>query len=377
MPVITEAAIKDLAGFRSDDAPVVSCYLDVDGRRQVRPQDIERRAGGTGAARRRTAPRAARSAADLDRITEHVAKQPRPLRRPRPGHLLVRRRRASGRSSSLPVPVANRIVVNQSPAVGTLESIVQELEPLGVLLVDRQRARMFVFQFGELVERTELFEALPRDYDQIDDAGRGRHDRLQDHTDELATQHLRHAAEVAFRLYQDNGFGRLTHRRLRRDQRRHRAAAAPLPARAPRRRASRSAPARRARGARRPPWWSSRRSSGPRRPPSSPGSATRVGAGAQGRGRARRHPRRRSNERRAATLARVRGLHRVGLALRRAAPSPPRARTCPVDGQAMEHVDDVVEDAVDVALAQGCHVEVCVGNADLDVLGRIGALLRY
>ena len=51
--------------------------------------------------------------------------------------------------------------------------------------------------------------------------------------------------------------------------------------------------------------------------------------------------------------------------------------TCPVDGQAMDHVDDVIHDAVDVALGQSCHVEVCVGNADLDVLGRVGALLRY
>jgi hypothetical protein len=54
-----------------------------------------------------------------------------------------------------------------------------------------------------------------------------------------------------------------------------------------------------------------------------------------------------------------------------------RGPQCPVDGAAMEHLDDVVNDAVDIALTQGCHVEVCVGNADLDVLGRVGALLRY
>ena len=54
-----------------------------------------------------------------------------------------------------------------------------------------------------------------------------------------------------------------------------------------------------------------------------------------------------------------------------------RGPQCPIDGEEMEHVDDIVEDAVDVALTQGCHVEICVGNADLDVLGRIGALLRY
>jgi hypothetical protein len=43
----------------------------------------------------------------------------------------------------------------------------------------------------------------------------------------------------------------------------------------------------------------------------------------------------------------------------------------------MEELDDVVEEAIDEALSQSCRVEICVGNADLDVLGRVGALLRY
>ena len=43
----------------------------------------------------------------------------------------------------------------------------------------------------------------------------------------------------------------------------------------------------------------------------------------------------------------------------------------------MREEQDVVAAAIDVALAASCHVEVCVGTADLDVLGRIGALLRF
>jgi hypothetical protein len=43
----------------------------------------------------------------------------------------------------------------------------------------------------------------------------------------------------------------------------------------------------------------------------------------------------------------------------------------------MHRVDDVVEEAVEVALTQSCRVAVCEGNADLDVMGRIGALLRF
>ena len=43
----------------------------------------------------------------------------------------------------------------------------------------------------------------------------------------------------------------------------------------------------------------------------------------------------------------------------------------------MERVDDVVEDAIEEAISQGVPVTICVADADLDVLGRIGALLRY
>jgi hypothetical protein len=43
----------------------------------------------------------------------------------------------------------------------------------------------------------------------------------------------------------------------------------------------------------------------------------------------------------------------------------------------MDLVDDVVEEAVEEALANKCRVQIVRENADLDVLGRIGALLRF
>lgn len=372
MPVITEAAIKELAGFRSDDAPVVSCYLDVDGRRQVRPQDIERRlaalvreaAGG---------PSGSAVKADLDRITEHVTTH---LDRSGVRGLAVFSCAAKGlwEIVGLPVPVANRIVVNQSPAVGTLESIVQELEPLGVLLVDRQRARMFVFEFGELVERTELFEALPRDYDDIDDAGRGQRDRLQDHTDELATQHLRHAAEVAFRLYQDRGFGRLSigasdeinaaiepllHPYLR--ERLSLRIGVGASASEPEIRAAALVVEQEVERAKEAALVAKLRDG--------LGAGSKAVAGLADTLKA-------LNERRVANLLVSEGYTESGWRCACGALAA-KGPTCPVDGQAMGHVDDVLHDAVDAALGQSCHVEVCVGNADLDVLGRVGALLRY
>jgi peptide chain release factor subunit 1 len=370
--VITEAAIKDLAGFRSEGAPVVTCYLDIDGRRQVRPQDYQRRLAAL-LKEAASGPSGSAIAADLDRIAAHVDSD---LDRSGVRGLALISCMPAGlwEVVQVPVPVANRIVVNQAPALGPLEALVQELEALGVLLVDRQRARMFVYQFGELVDRSELFEALPRDYDEVDAAGRGQHERMSGHTEELANQHLRHAAEVAFRLLQDRGFGRLSIGATDEVY----AAVEPLLH----------------------PYLRERLS--PRIAVSAGASEPEVRAAALVVEEAV------EREKEAALVARLRdalgagskavaGLEgvlgalndkRVGSLLVSedyvesgwrcgCGALAARGPQCPVDGAAMEHLDDVVNDAVDIALTQGCHVEVCVGNADLDVLGRVGALLRY
>ena len=54
-----------------------------------------------------------------------------------------------------------------------------------------------------------------------------------------------------------------------------------------------------------------------------------------------------------------------------------KGRACPVCDTAMDLVDDVVEEAIEAALTQSCRVEVCRDNADLDVLGRVAAMLRF
>jgi len=54
-----------------------------------------------------------------------------------------------------------------------------------------------------------------------------------------------------------------------------------------------------------------------------------------------------------------------------------RGRSCPACAGQLTPVDDIVEHAIEATLAQSCHVEICVDNPDLDVMGRIGALLRY
>ena len=48
-----------------------------------------------------------------------------------------------------------------------------------------------------------------------------------------------------------------------------------------------------------------------------------------------------------------------------------------IDHDAPDASRRLVEEAVEVALGQSCRVITCVDNADLDVHGRVGAVLRF
>lgn len=373
MAVISEDAIRELAAFRGTEAHVTTCYLDVDGRRYVRPQDYEHELDRLLREARDRADGDPSVADDLRRIGEFVRGG---FDRSRTRGLAMFSCSAQGlwKVVPLPVPVRSRILVNRAPAVGQLEQVVQEYERFGVLLADKQRARVFVFELGELTDHSELLEELPRDYDARGHSDQG-YDREQHHVEELAHQHLRHAADVAFGVFQEHRFEHLTigapdaiagelesvlHPYLKERLRGRinvqvgagveeiRQAALDIEVEVERRK-----------------------------------EADRVGrlrdaVGAGARGVAGLEAVLTAlNEHRVETLLVSDGFSQAGWRCEPCASLAVVGRTCKACGGEMEHLDDVVEDAVEQALAEGAKVDICVGNADLDVLGRIGALLRY
>jgi peptide subunit release factor 1 (eRF1) len=367
-----ESTARWLAGFVAERAPVTTVYLDVDGRRHPRHLDVERHAATVLRLGRTSLNGAAADpsvTADLRRIEDWI----------RAGFDRSTARGLAFFACSahdlfevvaLPVSFRDRVVVNHSPAMGQLESVLQEHERIGVLLADRQRARMLVFELGVLTERTEVLDALPRG-----DAGHADRGDLDHAVANDAHAHLRHAAEAAWHVFQDRPFTRL-------------AVGAPEPI------------ARELSGMLHP-YLQERQCEG---------INIAVGAGLEEIRRAAFDVEHRAERKReAATVARLRdavasGRRGVaGLADTLQALNERRVETLlvsdgyveegwrcpstgalaavgptsPIGGGRMDRVDDVVEDAVFAAINQGCRVEVCVGNADLDVLGRIGALLRY
>jgi peptide chain release factor subunit 1 len=370
VPVITEDVVRELAGLRGEGAPITSCYLDVDGRRYVRRQDVEHALDALlrDARQRAAGERSVRD--DLERIEAYVRNG---LDRSRTRGLAIFACSAADlwRVIELPVAVRTQLVINDVPAVGQLESLVHEHEPIGVLLADRQRARLFVFEMGELVERSELIDELPRDVDTRGERERGTPEH---HVEELAHQHLRNAARAAFDLWQHHPFEHLAigapdhvaneleadlhpYLRERLCGRLHvpvTASHAEVLAEAEkaeieverRREAAHVARLREAVG-------SGRRGAA--------GLADTLSA---------------LSEHRVEHLLVSKGFAAEGWRSPATGHLFAVGPTSPA-GERLERVPDVVEEAIEVALVAGTRVTICDGNADLDVLGRVGALLRY
>ena len=105
MAPITEDVIRQLAGFKAKGVPVTSCYLDVDGRRYVRPQDYELQLEVMIRQERDRGSDAKSVDAMLERLTvlrnQLLPPLPAP-RRPRSDHPSVSRQRQGGPPDSCP-----------------------------------------------------------------------------------------------------------------------------------------------------------------------------------------------------------------------------------------------------------------------------------
>lgn len=366
MAPITEQDVRGLAAFKGRTAPVTSVYLDVDGRRHPSPKDHEARLDRMLKRVKHAAP-----ADDVRRIERHVKGG---VDRSVVRGLAVFSCSADGlwQAVELPVAVRDQVVVNHTPHVRQLEGVLDRYGRVGVLLADRQRARAYVFELGMPVAKSELLDELPR---HEDDGGEYVRDQLSDKAAAVARRHVKRAAEAAFELYQATPFAQLLigapekvagdlehalHPYLRDrlaghvhvapgasdDDVRH-AVFAAVETLAQRRQQALV-------------------------------DRLRDAVGANGAGVAGLKPTLTAIvERRVDTLVVSDGYEAPGWRCDQCGYLAAMGPRCPLCATAMGKLDDVVEAAIEEALTQSCTVETCAGNADLDVMGRVGALLRF
>jgi len=375
VPALNDELVRTLAAYRSDDAPVVSCFLDVDGRQQPTHLDIEkafdRLARRAGLANGHAAHVHPSVRDDVRRMRSHV----QGLARAGVRGLAMFSCSAEGlwQVHELPVRVPSRMIVNRSPYVRPLEELLDQYERFGVLLADRQRARMFVYEMGELVDHSEAFDQLERHGK--DDRGELVKTRVDHQIAEQAGQHFRRAAQLAFAVLQQHPFDRLLiggpadavseiekllhpYLRERLVDRVQIAANAPVDQV---RTAAHHVEERIE-----------------RRNEAALVSQLRDEVGRKGRGTAGLGATLKAlNDKRVERLFVSSGITAEGWHCDGCGTLAVIGRRCPACGDDMQHCEDILEEAVEVALAHHCKVAVCINNADLDVMGGVGALLRY
>jgi len=144
--VFTERDLSDLVEFRSDKVPVLSLYLNVDPTQQTTDQyklvlrSLLKDAVGEA------------KPADIEAVERYFDFEYDWQGR---GVVVFSCQGADfWRSYSLAVPVQNSAHVSHRPYIKPLTDVLDAYGRYGVILVDSEGSRMFLFNLGELVEAT-------------------------------------------------------------------------------------------------------------------------------------------------------------------------------------------------------------------------------
>lgn len=370
MAVLSAELVRRLARQKGGPNPVTSLYLNVDGRANLRPEDYQAHLDGLMRAHRAKGI-VAEVSADFDRIRQYVVEEFH--RGSARGLAIFCAGDAMWEVLPIPLPVEDYLTVNSGPHIRQLEVLVEEHPSMGVLICTKERARLLVIEMNTVVEREEVFDPLPR---HNDEKGDWRKDHVKNHSTISAAAHFRHAAQTMFELYQRHRFDDLIlgvaeeHKSLlEKDLHAYLRSrlvgvastlgigssdddiltvATQLAQKAERKREAEIVE-------------KLRSGMGPSQSAVAGLDATLAAI----------------YEKRVETLLISEGFAKEGWRCAACNCIAVVGRQCPKCGDEMTLVDDIVEEAVEDAFGQNCKVEFCSENADLDVVGRIGALLRF
>ena len=380
MTILDRETLRKLAEWNTNSFPVVSLYLDVDGRRFPKRADFVARADHL---IRRARERAqgmedrahSRSVhADATRMWDFVNDEFDRKGGVRGLALFGCSGMGLWEEVTLPARVPERIVIGERPYLLPAEVVLQGYEDVCMALVDRERARLFVSTLDRIEEVSDVLDDVPGWHDQ----GGWSQARFQRHIKEHVLRHLKHVSEVLMGLFRRNRYERLImagpdevvaelERELHDYVRRTIVARTTLPMHASPGEVLQTI----------------RELEGQLEREREEGAVRRLTAEIEaGTGRAvggMADTIAALEEGRVETLIVGADLEATGVRCPSCGHLAPRGRTCPACGARMDETPDLVEEAVESALRQRCRVEVLTQGLadDLALRGGIAALLRF
>ncbi len=95
------------------------------------------------------------------------------------------------------VPIRDHLVIQQRPLYRSLSLILDEYKRFLFILIERGKARLFEIYAGEILERTDILDDVPS---RVREGGYGGYEerRIERHIDDHVRQHFKHVAEAAY-----------------------------------------------------------------------------------------------------------------------------------------------------------------------------------
>jgi peptide chain release factor subunit 1 len=209
MALLDRTLVRKLAEWTPGDLSITSMHLSVDGRRYPRKQDYEvrldeliRRARERGGRLSRDARRSLEG--DLSRMETFVKEEFE--RGPIRGVAMFS---CSGAGLWEEVlvsrPFRDKVEVGPQADLLSLETLLETYESFCTVLVDSEKARIFLAELGRIEEEADLLDDVPGRHDQ----GGWSQARYQRHIDEHRQRHLKRVADVLFRYFKRRRFDHL------------------------------------------------------------------------------------------------------------------------------------------------------------------------
>lgn len=226
--MITRQQLDHLLQFQNGEHLITSCYLNLD-RAKMPPQMLKIRIKDLlQAAHQELSAKAGSHAQreslrdDFERIEEYVMQE-----------IATNRHKALAifscsaqkfwQSYGLPRMVRNILIADRDPYIRPLTAILAEYHRYCTVLVDRVHGRIFEVYMGEIAERSEIIDHVPRRVREGGFGGRDERHMERRHT-KAVHQHFQRLADAVFELFKHNPFDWLIlggHRELLREFKRH------------------------------------------------------------------------------------------------------------------------------------------------------------
>jgi peptide chain release factor subunit 1 len=209
MTELDRTLVRKLAEWSPGELPVTTVYLSVDGSEYPRKQDYElrleevlRSASDRAAAVDREANRSVQR--DVEEIRSFVRGR---FERKKTRGLALYSCSGAGLWEDVAVsrPVRNMAAVGPHPDLLQLERLLEVYESFCTVLVDSEKARIFLAELGRIEEQRDLVDDVPNQHKQ----GGWSQARYERHVEDHRQRHLKHVAEVLLRFHKRRSFDHL------------------------------------------------------------------------------------------------------------------------------------------------------------------------